>query len=614
MWKLSEQGQQISRKVQARKNEQLKARKQDPITDYELDATIFKGISFGHPCRHEFLLRLYGHQWPEDMVIEADGLVNYWAVRMAKEFCRQKILLLCGCASSGKSYGLAGYSYTMWKINAMWSSVYMSTTSAEAGEARAYGTVKGLHKKDRFKLGKLIDSLRVITLDEETRNDEGDRERDYRNCVKAVLIKPGQDGNNAIGTICGRKNEIVIWSCDELHLMDIGCLDARVNIFSNPMSQFIGSGNGPREGDPLYIDGEPFGPEFPAGWRSVDKDRHEGWPTRTGYCLYFNGERSPNMMVPKGKRPPFVRIMDWDTMAAMEKVAGGTDTPMYWKQVIGLPPGVDVPDKIITHKLLESNRALEQPVWFNLKRQVVAGLDLGFRKDGDPCVLDFGEIGTEETGTKILSVMGDARAVLPRVNSADAFEEQIATQVIDRCREMQCHDLALDVTGDGGILLQHIERKARELSYQLNVVPVSFSGVADDTVRTPGEKRLPTEIYANKMSQIWAQFRVLVINKVIRGCSAHHQAVKELCGRKFDTDDKKRFLVEPKREYKKRLRHSPDRADARCLLAFMALKVGLEKQPLSRDEQAARDREQFEQSFAGEGYSAHGTVSGYGGY
>jgi hypothetical protein len=618
MWKLSPRAQDLSNKIRARHNERLKARRQDPITDYELDADIYKQIPFAHPCRHEFLLRLYSHQWPEEMVIEADGYVNYWAVRMAQEACRQTSLILLGCGSSGKSYGAAGYCYTTWKINALWSSVYISTTSAEAGEARAYGTVKGLHKKDRYRLGKLIDSLRVITLDEETRNEDGDKERDYRNCVKAVLIKSGAEGKNVVGTICGRKNQIVVWCCDEMAFMDTGVLDARINLYSNAtrggLTQFIGVGNGPAEGDPLYLDAEPYGKDFPDGWRSVDKDKHTGWPTKLGYCLYFNGEHSPNLMVPRDKRPPFHKIMDWDSKAQMEKMSGGVDTPMYYKQVIGLPPSIDVPDKIITHKLLESNRALEQPVWMDLKRITVAGLDLGFRKDGDPCVLSFGQIGTEERGEKILAASGDARALLSKAVSQDAFEKQIATQVIDRCREAGCHDLALDVTGDGGILLQHIEREAREQKYPLNVVPVSFSGVADDTVRTPGEKRLPTEIYGNKMSQLWAQLRVLVINKSIRGLSAHFQAVGQLCGRKFATDDKKRFLVEPKKDYKKRLRRSPDHADAFALMAFMALKVGLSNAPVSGDERERERRDRWEEQMTPDGYSGHATIGGYGGH
>lgn len=615
MWTLSPQAKAIKDRHRDKLNGIYKAKGQEPLDDYHLDYVLFRDIPFGHVCSHEFLLRMYGHQWPDEMVIEDSGYTNYWAVRIAKALCKYRRLNLIGCGSSGKSFSVAGYCYTRWKVNALRASVYMSTTSAESGEFRAWGTAKGLHKQDRMKMGKLVDSLRVITLDEETRNDEGDKERDYRNCLKAVLIKSGSDGRNVVGSICGRKNEMVIWNCDELPFMDGGVLDARMNLFSNPFAQFIGCGNGPEEGDPMFIDAEPYGPEFPDGWRSIDKDIHEEWPTKTGHCIYFNGDKSPNLMIPRGKKPPFNRVFSWEIRDEMLAAAGGDeDTPYFWKMVHGLPPAIDIPDKIITHKLLESKGALQIPIWMNTDRKVVAGLDLGFRAGGDPCVIDFTQIGTDENGRKVGCLMGDARPLLPKVSSRESFEKQISVQVIDRCRDNKCHDIALDVTGDGGILLQNIEREAREQSYQLNVLPVSFMGTADDSIRTPGDKRDPTEIYANKMSQIWAQFRIMVSNGVIRGCSVSHKAVKELCGRKFNTDEKRRFLVEPKKEYKKRLRHSPDHADARCLSIFMAIKIGLSGEVKTEAEKAQENRGKWQENMAPAEYSSHGTLNAYTGH
>lgn len=139
-------------------------------------------------------------------------------------------------------------------------------------------------------------------------------------------------------------------------------------------------------------------------------------------------------------------------------------------------------------------------------------------------------------------------------------------------------------------------------------------GTADDLIPTPGDKRKPTEIYANKMSQIWAQFRIMVSNGVIRGCSTSQKAVKELCGRKFNTDEKRRFLVEPKKEYKKRLRHSPDHADARCLSIFMAIKIGLSGEVQTEAQKAQEQRDKWQEQAAPVEYSGHGVISGYSGH
>lgn len=612
MWKLSERAEALRKKHQETRNEWLKARKREPLTEYEVDLWCFREAPFGHPCRHEFLIRCWNHQWPDQLVVEVGDLKNFWLIRMARDFCRHKRLGLLGCASAGKSYALAAYTYTFWKAFPFETSIYLSTTSAEAGEARAFGTVKDLYHKDQFRIGKLINSLRLITLDEETKGESGEAERDYRNCVKAVLIKPGAEGKNVVGTIVGRKNRNVIWGCDEAGFMDLGILDARVNLFSNPFAQFIYVGNGPVEGDPIYIDGEPHGVNFPDGWRSVDPDVHFHWPTRTGHVLYFDGRKSPNMQLPVGAKPVFPGMMDRDKMLEIEKTAGGEDTPIYWRQVVGLSPGVDIPDKLITHKLLESNRAFEPALWAGTPLKVVAGLDVGFRADGDPCSIDFCKVGKETDGRTIAEFERDAMLLIPSVKSKVAFEPQIAEKIIAECRRRGCHYLSMDVTGDGGIMLQHLERKAREEDYKLEVIPISFSGSADDSVVIPDQKKSAKELFANKMSQIWGQFRLCVVNKTVRGCDPLSQAVKQLVGRKFITDDRKRFLVEPKKEYKKRLKRSPDQADARTLAMFSAIKNGLSGVIVSAAAREALRKE--ERAASVPRYSAgHGSRSLYGG-
>ena len=596
---------------QERVNAQLKVQKKEPLTDYELDLRLFGGIPFAHPCRFEFLLRCWNHQWPDHMVVEVGDLKNFWLIRMARDFCRHKRLGLLGCASAGKSYALAAYTYTFWKSKPFDTSVYISTTSAEAGEARAFGTVKDLYHRDQYRIGKLISSLRLITLDEETKGEDGNAERDYRNCVKAVLIKSGAEGKNVVGTIVGRKNRNVIWGCDEAGFMDAGILDARVNLFSNPFAQFIYVGNGPIEGDPIYIDGEPHGIEFPDGWRSVDPDVHFHWPTRTGSVLYFNGRLSPNMQLPPGTKPVFPGMMDREKMLEIEKAAGGEDTPIFWRQVIGLSPGVDIPDKIVTHKLLESYKAFEPALWLGTPLKTVAGLDVGFRVDGDPCSIDFCKVGKETDGRTVAEFERDAMLLIPSVKSKEAFEPQISKKVVDECRRRDCHYLSLDVTGDGGIMLQHVERTAREEKYELEVIPISFSGSADDSVVIPDQKKAAKDLFANKMSQIWGQFRLCVINKVVRGCDPLSMAVKQLVGRKAITDDKKRLLVEPKRDYKKRLKRSPDQADARTLAMFSAIKNGLSGMDPGPAARAAEKRE--ERAAAAPRYASHGTRQLYGG-
>lgn len=549
-------------------------------TEYEILLATFGALPHKHPLKYEFLILCWMQQWPETIQFENDGILNHWLFRMAKGFCFSRRLLLMGCGSSGKTQASAAYAYTIWKARPFNTSVFLSTTSAEAGESRTWGAVKDLHKADKFKIGKRIDSLHLITLDEEVRDEEGVKERDFRDVIKCINIKPGQEGKNVVASIVGRKNANVVWICDEMPFMDVGVLTARVNLNTNPFSQFIGLGNAPEEGDPMYIDAAPFGDKYPDGWKSLDKDTMDSWPTSSGLCLYFNGAKSPNFKE-EGKIP-FPRLMNENFRKEILSDAGGEDAPMYYRQFYGFPPSVDVSDKILSVKLMSANGAFNRVLWENNDQKVYAGLDLGFKQGGDPCVLCFGRLGSgryeddiDGRYKKMLSFEGDAFALTAKQSNSDAFEIQIAKQVIAECRKRECRDIALDVSSDAGIILQHIEREAREQSYKLNVLPVSFSGIASDHSVFPGERRKAREMFSNRVAELWGTTRLAVLNKSIGGLQTQGNVVKQLCARKMSTDERKRVSVEKKSDMKKRIRRSPDHADAAVLLVYLVNRNGL---------------------------------------
>lgn len=573
-------------------------------TPYEFFLKTFGDLPLKHPLKHEFLILCWQEQWGPGIQIESRGIVNHWLVRMARGLCFSDNLLIIGCGSSGKTAVSAAYCYTAWKARPFNSSVFLSTTSSEAGESRTWGAIKDWHKLDQYKVGKRIESLHLITLDEEVRDEDGVKERDFRDVIKCVNIKSGAEGKNVLASIVGRKNDYVIWHCDEMGFMDVGVLDARVNLGTNPFNQFIGLHNAPSEGDPMYIDATPYGEKYPDGWRSVDKD-HKSWPTQSGLCLHFNGEDSPNFQA-LDDTVPFPKLMNESFRSRIERRSGATDSAGYWKQFFGFPPGVDISDKLLTVKLLETNGAFQSPAWRDTEKKVLGGLDLGFRADGDPCVIQFGTVGmaTPDVGDelgqpvkyrKILALERDGVRLIPRQGSPDPFEVQIARQLLDECQKRTCHDIALDVTGDGGILLQHIEREARARNYDLNVLPVSFSGTAEDRHVIPGDKRTGKEMFQNMVAQLWGTFRLSVLNRVILGMEPRSNATSQLCARKMGTDEKKRTTVEPKKEMKKRIRRSPDYGDAAVLVNHLALKHGLDgieikatPKPFNPDEFMAR--------------------------
>jgi len=372
----------------------------------------------------------------------------------------------------------------------------------------------------------------------------------------------------------------------------------------------------------MYLDCTPVGEKFPDGWRSVDKDIHDEWPTKAGRCFYFNGERSPNYQAPLNEPAPFHRLMNEKfRLEVLAESGGDPETPMYWKQFYGFPPGVDIADKVFTHKLLENNGCFQDPVWADASQKVLAGLDVGFKVGGDPSVIHFGKTGRDNRNKVILGCEKDGFVLTPSQKNTKDFETQIALRVIEECRKRDCHDLALDVTGDGGLLLQAIEKQARMQNYTLNVLAVSFSGTAEDRIVVPEEKRKGVEMFKNKVAQLWVVGRICCTNGVIRGMGPHSQSKSQLCSRKGSNDDQKRFSVEKKAEMKKRLKRSPDHADAWVLLVHLAEKHGLSgaenvgggDRPKARNPREALERSMKAQGGSG-AYSGHGTGGGYAGW
>lgn len=598
--------------IRAREDAKNKAAGKPLLSDYELEGVCFTlapvGLKYGD-VRAEFCMNLMRWQWPGYIQLENGEYQNTFAHRVIRAICRYKLVHLMGCAGSGKSTVAAAYVATAWKFSPWNTSAFISTTTAAAGQARSWGIAKDLHRNDRFKVGKLVEYLTLITMEEAG----GTENRDYRDAIKAVLVPRGggTESDNAIAAIVGQHNTNVFWLVDEFPFMPIGILTGRLNVMANPNWQFIGLGNMPREGDPMYQDAEPVN-----GWDSIDPDSTTGWETRNGgWCEYLDGEKSPNLVVDADKRPPFKGIMSRQMLTDIERNSGGTDTAGYWNQARGFPRSGMAHDTVITRELLIQHKACEQPVWSGDKTTTLAGLDLGFREDGDPCVLQFSRLGTELDGRKVLCLDRDTVRVFVKVGSTDPFELQIAKAVVDELTRRDCHSLELDISGEGGIISQRIGDVARDKNYPLTIYPTSFAGAPDENVRfKQGDKMVSAkDLFDRKVTQLWMSFRLCVQNGRVRGMAQDSRATRQLRMRRVIQDEKKRMCIETKKQMKKRLKHSPDDADAAVLNVSLALRLGLPNEPhdpradYTRSKQGSVDSNQPR----AQRYSAHATSSRY---
>lgn len=597
--------------IRAREDAKNKATGKPLLSDYELEGVCFTlapvGIKYGD-VRADFCMNLIRWQWPGYIQLESGPYVNTFAHRVIRACCRYKLVHLMGCAGSGKSTVAAAYVETAWKFSPWNTSAFISTTTAAAGQARSWGIAKDLHRNDRFKVGKLVEYLTLITMEE----GGGTENRDYRDAIKAVLVPRGggTESDNAIAAIVGQHNQNVFWLVDEFPFMPIGILTGRLNVMANPFWQFIGLGNKPNEGDPMYQDAEPVN-----GWDSIDPDTATGWETRSGgWCEYLDGEKSPNLVVDQDKRPPFRGIMSRQMLDDIARSSGGTDTPGYWHQARGFPKRGIAHDTVLTRELLVQHKACEAPLWSGERTTSLAGLDLGFREDGDPCVMQFGKMGTELDGRKILALDQETVRLFVRVGSDDPFESQIAQSAIAELMKRNCHALELDISGEGGIISQRIAEHARTKDYPLTIYPTSFAGAPDENVRFKQGDRMVSakDLFDRKVTQLWMSFRLTVQNGRIRGMSLESRATRQLRMRRFIQDEKKRMSIETKKQMKKRLKHSPDDGDANVLVVSLALRLGLPNEPHdARADRTAYQASQLPEQPRQPRYSEHSTKPRY---
>jgi hypothetical protein len=555
-------------------------RKERPeLNPYELETVCFNTCPFGHTLRPVFLVEILRMKFEDDPTvfnIEKDGVRNEWFFRQIRRLCRERFPQFMGCASSAKSYVCALYVYALWSTQPWCTSVFFSTTSKEAAEQRGWGYIKRFHRADKYKIGQLLEYKDSIVVEEGRQNEKADR--DYANSLHLVLIKSGAEGDNAVAAISGRKNKIVIWLKDEAQLIENDCSMAEANLCANndPESggfvQIIDIGNAPRENTHFYRTCLPYGPGYEAGYKAIDTDYDDGWPTQSGYCEWFNGEKSPNVVA---GRTLFRGLMTQDGLNEIEKRCGGRDTTGYWIQGHGFPPSADIRDTVLTQDLIAKNLGDQPAVWAGSGEppKVLGGGDLGYTPDGDPCVAHFGKLGVCADGKTRLETEHNTVMIPAKPGSKLPFEDQMALGFIRECDARGCRQFQLDITGDGGIIFGRCVFYA---AGRITFIPKSFGGAPDALPIGAGDDRKCSDVFDRMVTQLWYLFRMAVVAGIIRGVSLVSKSTTQLCSRKvFDQNSGKKISVETKRDMKKRIKRSPDDADATVNLHDLARKNGL---------------------------------------
>lgn len=318
-----------------------------------------------------------------------------------------------------------------------------------------------------------------------------------------------------------------------------------------------------------------------AGWSSVTTESSE-WETEYGYCLRFDGLKSPNVLSGKRKingvpEPGYyLGLLDREGLAIHEATQGGRDTPGFWRMIRAWPNPTGSKDCIYNeHEIARSETGQRETRWAE-PWIWIAGLDPSFTHGGDKAVLTIARVGLAYRGEAatqtIVRVIEIVAVIVLDQDVNDKFDKteqvvRLTKEYMNGTRSWKASanapeirfdvhpsNLGVDITGAGGLVTL--------ISQQIGsgFLAINFKETPSDKPVSKADPRPAHKRFLNRMSEIWYVLKELVGAGQIRGLN-NPAAIRQMCARTYE-DVRGIVQVEPKEKMKKRTQHSPDEADS----------------------------------------------------
>lgn len=467
---------------------------------------------------------------------------NPWNEEMLDASCKNKYLAVSGCSSSGKTEFYSIWALVNWYADPMNTLVFVTSTNLGESRQRIWGRIKSYHQNSKWQLGgalKLVDSSGMIKLDMQGASDESS--------IKLIAGEKKREAE-AVGKLIGKKNRRVIFIGDELPELSPAILEAcYTNLAMNQEFQLIGLGNFNSIYDTFGTFCMPVN-----GWGSINPTMDE-WETicygQNGKCLRFDGMKSPNVVLGRNE---YKGIYNLDNLAAHKKL--NENSLGFWRQCRSFPCPEGDRQYIYSEADFIQGKAHESVIWLGGEKTRVAFLDPAFTHDGDDAMMYLGWLGTDRERNRVL-LYDRCIKLTEDVTKKEEFSIQVANQFVAICKQegVRPEHAGLDHTG----AITFGEYVAQ--IWATNILRVSFGGApsnkpADSTGKTC------KDAYGNRVSELWYMGVEFIRSQQIRGLDP--ETAKQLKSRKYELGDRGKVYVESKKEMKKRIGYSPDRADS----------------------------------------------------
>ena len=485
---------------------------------------------------------------------------NDWSEEMARAMIYNTYVSLAGCASSGKSDCLAVYGLISYLAAPQETKVILSSTSLAGARLRVWKSVSELWCKGLP--GKMVPSRGMI------KGYNGDGEICDETGLQLIAPSGSADQDLDVNFI-GIKQKRLIVLLDELTDLPLGVLNSCLtNLEGGKQLSFdLKAASNPN----LYTDAFGVLSKPKAGWNSVTTDDRR-WETERGICIRFDSEKSPNMILGENKYP---WLPDPESIAAA-KHDFGEESRFFYRMYKAMWFADSADETIYSEGELIKSRC-DQPIsddeykGRDPQRVACAGADPAYTQGGDRFPIIYGDV-VQLNGISVLEVKG-MNIIKDDVTTENSSRSYDAVKYMSEfCvnRNISPERFGYDMTG-AGIPFRDI------VVAQWSSLPmgVNFGGHASKLQISPVDKRKGSEVYYNRVSEIWARMKGLIREGRVRGLPP--ELIKEICERKWHKNmlTGGKLRIESKVDMKKRGMPSPDVADAFFVLCEVIIRLGL---------------------------------------
>ncbi len=486
---------------------------------------------------------------------------NPWSDKMFNGMIDYDYIGIAGCGSSGKSDSAAVFAIVEYLAYPIGTLVLITSTTIKDAQKRVWKSVAELWNSLDDPPGFMIQSKAMIA------GIGKNGEKTVATGLQIVAAQKGTDENKM--EMAGQKAECLILIADELPELTHGVLRTAFANLSQGSTGIVRPDGTNREtpfkmiamGNPsTYTD--PFGKfcEPKQGWKNITEQDWE-WETSRGICMRFDASESPNIKA--GKRIyPWMPTLDIINKARQDF---GEKSRIFFRMYKGFwfPDG-DTDTIYSESEIIKSDAHKDYEGDDVVNEIAYAGADPAFSSGGDRFPIVYGRI-LERSGGKESIVQVDGVHFLKEdiTDTTTPRSHDMARQMRDFCASKNIHpsNLGYDITGAGLPFRDVVVAEWSSLP-----LGIKFGGSPSTLPVSMVDPRKSSEVYANRVSELWVRGAGLIREGLIHGLS--NEMIEEMIQRRWDKNNHGRFLkVESKSDMKMRTGQSPDICDALfCML------------------------------------------------